>query len=247
MTRGQSPQASVVSRPTASSRSQIAGHVLDPHPVQLDVLPVGDVGGVAGVVARDLADDPQLLGREGAAVDPDAEHEVLVLELVRLERGGLAAVDPGLALGVEAPPAEPAVQVVVADRGEPLLAVDVLDAGAHVERVVLLLEALVGVQRLGLAEGPLALASHLRGAPGTVGPGGVGSAIGHNAKFDMSKGLLMNRCHDPDAGHEPDQISGNEGDSPQGDPAPAPSPAAAPASPYVDSRALASSAALSPA
>ena len=175
------------------------GHVLDPHPVQLDVLPVGDVGGAAGVVAGHLADDAGLLGGEGAAVHPDAEHEVLVLELVRLERGGLAAVDARLALGVEPPPAEPPVQVVAADRGEALLAVDVLDAGADVERVVLLLEPLVGVQRLGLAEGPLALAPHLRCAPGTVGPGSVGSGIGHNPKFDMPKGALMNRCHDPDA------------------------------------------------
>jgi hypothetical protein len=167
--------------------------------VQLDVLPVRDVGGAPGVVAGHLADDPGLLGGEGAAVDPDAEHEVLVLELVRLERGGLAAVDPGLALGVEAPPAEPAVQVVAADRGEPLLAVDVLDAGPHVEGVVLLLEALVGVERLGLAEGPLALAPHLRCAPGTIGPGIVGIGVGHNAKFDMSKGGLMHRCHDADA------------------------------------------------
>ena len=199
MTRGQSPHASVVSRPTPSSRSQIAGHVLDPDPVQLDVLPVGDVGGAAGVVAGHLADDAGLLGGERAAVDPDAQHEVLVLELVRLERGGLAAVDAGLALGVEAPPAEPPVQVVAADRGEALLAVDVLDAGAHVERVVVLLEPLVGVERLGLTQRPLALASDLRCTPGTIGPHSGVSGIGHNPKFGTTKGLLMNRCHDPDA------------------------------------------------
>ena len=40
-----------------------------------------------------------------------AQHEVLVVELVRLEDGGPAAVDAGPALGVEAPPAEPAAQV----------------------------------------------------------------------------------------------------------------------------------------
>ena len=88
------------------------GDVLDPDPVQLDVLAVGEVGGVPGEVHGDLADDAQLLGGERAAVDPDAQHEVLVFELVRLKGGGLAAVDPGLALGVEAPPAEPAVQVL---------------------------------------------------------------------------------------------------------------------------------------
>jgi hypothetical protein len=108
MTRGVSPQASVVDRPTASSRRQISGHVLDPDPVQLDVLPVGDVGGVPGELRGDLRDHPQLLGRELAAVDADPQHEVLVVELVRLEDRGLAAVDAGAPLGVEAPPAQSA-------------------------------------------------------------------------------------------------------------------------------------------
>ena len=121
-TRGQSPQASVVSRPTASRRRQISGHVLDADPVQLDVLPVGDVGGAAGEVDRDLADHAQLLAGQGTAVDADAQHEVLVVELVRLERRGLAAVDAGLALGVEAVPAEPAAQVARVDRGEAAVA-----------------------------------------------------------------------------------------------------------------------------
>ena len=58
-----------------------------------------------------LADDAQLLGGELAAVDAHAQHEVLVFELVRLEGGGPAAVDAGLALRVQAPPAEAAVQV----------------------------------------------------------------------------------------------------------------------------------------
>src|SRR6185437_1412026 len=38
------------------------GHVLDPDPVVLDVLPVGDVGGVAGVEPGYLAQHAQLLG-----------------------------------------------------------------------------------------------------------------------------------------------------------------------------------------
>ena len=131
------------------------GHVLDPHPVQLDVLPVGDVGGVAGELGRDVGDHPQLLGGERAAVDPHAEHEVLVLELVRLELGGAAAVDAGAALGVQPPPAQPSVQVVRADRRETLTAVDVLDPLAHVQAVVLGLEHLVGVQRLLPVDLPL--------------------------------------------------------------------------------------------
>ena len=48
--------------------------------------------------ARDRA---QLLEGEAAAVRSHAHHEVLVLELLRLERGGAAAVDPGLALRLE--------------------------------------------------------------------------------------------------------------------------------------------------
>ena len=77
---------------------------------------------------------------------------------------------PGLALGVEAPPAEPAAQVGRVDGGEAAVRVDVLDPGADVERVVVLLRALVGVERLAVAERPLPLAARLaRGArPGAA-------------------------------------------------------------------------------
>src|ERR1019366_1073575 len=136
-------------------------------------------------VTRDLADDPQLLGSECATVDADAEHEVPVLELVRLERGGLAAVDALLALGVQAPPAETTVQVLRRDRVKALLGVDLLDACPHVERVVFELKLLVGVQGLELTEGPLTLA--------TLGPGRAPGIESHNAKFGISKHLLMNR------------------------------------------------------
>src|SRR5690606_28055325 len=50
--------------------------VFDADPVELNVLPVGDVGGVAGVCRRDLPDGAELLGGELPAVDPDAQHEV---------------------------------------------------------------------------------------------------------------------------------------------------------------------------
>ena len=174
MTRGQSPQASVVLEPDGLQPAPDLRDVLDPDPVQLHVLPVGDVGGVAREVDRDLADHPQLLGGQGAAVDADPEHEVLVVELVRLERGGLAAVDAGLALGVEAVPAEASAQVARVDRGEAAVGVDVLDPRPHVQRVVVLLGLLVRVQRLAVAERPLALA---RGGAGwrAAGVGGRGS------------------------------------------------------------------------
>ena len=130
------------------------GHVLDPDPVQLDVLPVGDVGGAAGVVAGHLADD----ARCSVVRAPPSTRTRSMKYSSSSSCGSSEAVlppsMPGLALGVEPPPAEPAVQVVAADRGEALLAVDVLDAGPHVEGVVLLLEPLVGVQRLRSRRGP---------------------------------------------------------------------------------------------
>ena len=63
------------------------GHVLDADPVVLDVLPVGDVGGVPGEVVAEVGEHAQLARGEGAAVDAHPQHEVLVVELVRLERG----------------------------------------------------------------------------------------------------------------------------------------------------------------
>lgn len=120
--------------------------VFDLHPVQLHVLAIGEVGGVAGELGRDLADHPELLRGELPAVDAHAQHEVLVLELVRLELGGAAAVDARLALGVQPPPAEASVQVGRVDRRESALRVDRLDALPHVEPVVCELELLVRVQ-----------------------------------------------------------------------------------------------------
>ena len=145
------------------------GDVLDADPVQLDVLPVGDVGGVAAEVgARSPAITRACSLVQGAAVAADAHHEELVVELLERQRRGLAAGDPGLALRVEPPPAHAAAQVVGGDRAEALLGVDVLDAGTHVEAVVLGLERLVLVERLGLAQRPLALGAGLaRGLGGS--------------------------------------------------------------------------------
>ncbi len=131
--------------------------VLDPDPVVLHVLAVGEVGGAARELLGDLADDAELLGGQPAAVDADAQHEVLVVQLFRLQDRGLAAVDPGLALGVEAPPAHAAAQVVGVDRVEAPLGVDRLNACPHVETVVVLLELLVAVEGRVVSDGPLAL------------------------------------------------------------------------------------------
>lgn len=140
--------------------------VLDADPVVLDVLPVGDVGGAAGVPLGDLGDRAQLGEVEASAVDAHAQHEVLVVELVRFEHAGLAAVDPGLALRVEAPPAHAAAQVAAVDGVEAAVGVDVLDTRADVQAVVVLLELLICVERLAVAERPLALAAMAGGLAG---------------------------------------------------------------------------------
>jgi hypothetical protein len=105
------------------------GDVGDHDPVELDVLAVGDVGQVAAVGLGQAADGLQLVGRQRAPGDADAQHEMAVL---------------GRALGVQAPPAEADVEVVGVDRGQALAGVAV-DAGAQVERVQRLLDLLVAV------------------------------------------------------------------------------------------------------
>ena len=133
--------------------------VLDPDPVELDVLPVGDVGDVAAELRRDAADDAQLLGRQLPAVDADPHHEEGRLELFGLEDGGLAAGDAVGPLRVEAVPAEPPAQVGAVDAVEALLAVDVEHALLDRQRVAVLLDLLVGVERLAVSERPLTLSA----------------------------------------------------------------------------------------
>jgi hypothetical protein len=142
-------------------------HVLDADPVVLHVLPVGDVGGVPGVGLGQLADHAQLLGGQRAAVDAHPQHEELVVELLRLQRGGAAALDARPALGVQAPPAKAPAKIGRVDRVEPALGVHALDAGAHVQPVVVLLDLLVLVERLAVAERPLAFTA---GPPWGGGP-----------------------------------------------------------------------------
>ncbi len=133
--------------------------------MELDVLAVGEVRGAAGELVGDVRDDPQLLGGELAAVDADAEHEVFVFELVRFEFRCAAAVDSGFALGVQAPPAEAAVQVVGGDRRESLLGIDGFDPGANVEAVVFGLVDLVFVQRFMAVDLPLPIGLLRAGRP----------------------------------------------------------------------------------
>ena len=127
--------------------------------MELHVLPVSDIGQVAAVLLGNTGDRPQLVGFQLAARDPHPHHEVRVLDLGVLERTGLAAADAGLALGVQAPPAESASQVGRVNGVEPELGVAVQDAIADVQPVVVLLESLCWVKRLMVAESPLALAA----------------------------------------------------------------------------------------
>jgi len=90
--------------------------------VQLDVLPISDIGAVAGEVAGDLANDSQLIGGQRPTVDSDPQHEVLVPDLVQRQSGGPPAVYTLLALGIQAPPAESTLQVLRRDRVETSLA-----------------------------------------------------------------------------------------------------------------------------
>ena len=153
----------MLDRPTDSSRLQNLGHVLDPDPVQLDVLPVGDVGHVPAEGLRDLSDCPQLQAGQLATVQPHSQHEERVLKLLGLEGGGLTTRDAGPALGVQAPPAEAVAQVDGVDGSKPGVGVAGEDALAHVEAVIVALGALVRVERLTMPEGPLALTALARG------------------------------------------------------------------------------------
>ena len=138
---------------------QISGTSSISDPVVLHVLAVADVGGVAAEFGRDLAENAQLRRAQGAAVAAHPHHEVLGLEDVGVLVTRPCAVVALLTLGVEAHPAHPAAQILLVDAVEALLRVDVDDPRAHVQRVVVLLELLVRVERLAVAERPLALAA----------------------------------------------------------------------------------------
>ena len=90
---GVSPQASVVDRPTPSSSCQIAG--MSSMRIQCNWMFCRSVMSAVSRPnrSRDARDRAQLGQVELTAVDADAEHEVLVVELVRFEDGGATAVD----------------------------------------------------------------------------------------------------------------------------------------------------------
>ena len=159
-----SPHASCVVRPDRLDPLEDRGDVLDADPVQLHVLPVGDVGDVAPEPLARPGDRAELVARQPAAVDADPHHEELVLELLGFGRARPLAGDALLALRVEAVPPHPRAEVLLADRAEPARREDPIDALAHVQAVVVLLDLLGRVERLVIAQPPLPLAA-LAGGP----------------------------------------------------------------------------------
>ena len=170
MTRGQSPQASVVYSPTASSRRQIAG--TSSIRIQCSWM---FCRSVMSAVSRAYAAEMSAMTRSCSLVSAPPSMRTRSMKYSSSSSSGSrtrrpAAVDAGPALGVEPPPAHPAAQVGRVDRVEAPVGVDVLDPGPDVEPVVVLLDLLVGVERLAVAHRPLP------GPGGAAPPGGrVGS------------------------------------------------------------------------
>ena len=158
--------------------------IVDLHPVQLDVLPVGDVGGAAGEVVGDRAEHPQLLAAQAPTVQAHPLHEVAVGELGGVQLGGAAAVDPLLALGVQTPPAETAGEVIGCDALVAAGTIDAHDPVAHRQRVPVLLEGLVVIERLAPVEGPLAVGAGL--ARWAQGAGGWRDGGGHCSSMTVA-------------------------------------------------------------
>ncbi len=137
----------------------------------LDVLAVGDVGGIASELGRERSERAQRRGAQRSAVAAHPQHEVRRLQQIDVLIAGEGAVVTLLALGVETPPPEPPTQINLVDTVESVPGVDVLDPFPHIERGVIELQLFIGVERLPVPERPLALAaglaglSHLKCAP----------------------------------------------------------------------------------
>ena len=142
--------------------------------MQLDVLPVSDIGGVPGEFDRNLTDNAELLGSEGSAIDADPQHEVLVIELPRLERCGLATINARPALGIQPVPPETPTQIAGINGGEAAQGVNVLDTRTDVEGIVVFLGLLVGIERLPISERPLSFTLFATWSGGSRSRGGGG-------------------------------------------------------------------------
>ena len=112
--------------------------VLDPHPVELDVLPHREVGDAARVPLRQVRDRPDLVGDEPAVRDPDPHHEVR--EGPALSACAANGADT-VALRVDPPPPEVRAKPLRRNRLE-TLAGEAPDLAERLPRVQLPLETL---------------------------------------------------------------------------------------------------------
>ena len=100
--------------------------------------------------------------RSAAADSAPPSQRTRIMKYLGFEQLGVVvagerAVVALFALRVQAPPAETTAQIAFVDAVEAVLGVDVLDALPHVERRAGLLHLFVGVERLTIAQRPLAL------------------------------------------------------------------------------------------
>ena len=87
----------------APERFEHRRQVFDRHPVQLDVLPDGEIGHAAPVPLGQVGNGPHLVRGQRAVRDADADHEVrrrLAFPAFTADRAD------AIALAVDAPPAE---------------------------------------------------------------------------------------------------------------------------------------------
>jgi hypothetical protein len=89
--------------------------------VVLNVLAVGDVGGVTGELGGDFSDGAKCGQRQRTAVAAHPHHEVLGLEQVGVLVAGPGAVVTLFTLGIQTHPAHPSTQVLLVDAVEALL------------------------------------------------------------------------------------------------------------------------------
>ncbi len=177
-TRGTSPHASVVERPTASSRRQISG--TSSTRIQCSCM---FCRSVRSAVSRPNSVEMPPITRSCSVVSCPPSMRTRSMKYSSSSSCGssvavLPPSMPGLALRVEAPPAEAAVQVGRVDAREAARGVDRLDALAHGEAAVLLLPHLVGVERRGAVDLPLPV----RAGGGTRGRSGRSAAAGRSGR-----------------------------------------------------------------
>ena len=159
ITRGVSPQASAVVSPVDSRRSKIAG--TSSIRIQCSCT---FWRSVTSARSRPYVSLAQAIARSWSEVSRPPSMRIRIMKNSSSSSSGsaLPVRSPGnalLPLGVQAPPAHPVAEILLADRAEPTGSEDPLDPLPHLERLGLLLDLLRPVQRLVVAQRPLALST----------------------------------------------------------------------------------------